>query len=257
MLEEAGLPIDVVTGCSMGSVIGALRCSGLPVTELRKIAEYWRTRTRRFIEWRFWRMCLINEKAVRKAFRQYFGDRLVNQTEIPYWANAVDIGTGKEYTVQTGTLVECVRTSIALPGLLPPLARDSTVLVDAGIMDPVPVRVAKRMGCHYAIGINAMAALESQKIKTRYPFNAFDVMSRCMFLMGHEIGQARAEQDADVVFTPTLGDISMLDFDRSPEIIECGRKAAEENLPAILAGYERLKRRIRGEETQTEAPGFG
>lgn len=246
VLEEAGLPIDMISGCSMGSVVGAFRSAGITVDRLKEIAHYWRTRTRRFVEWRFWRMCLLNEKIVRKAFRQYFDDREVNQTEIPYWANAVDIRTGKEYTIRDGSLVDCVRASIALPGLLPPSRRDSHLLVDAGIMDPVPVILLRKMGCHYAIGINAMAELESQQVSNRYPFNAFDIMSRCMHVMGHEIGQARAEQAANIVFTPTLGTITKLQFSRSPEIIECGQKSAEANLPAILAGYERLKSNPQG-----------
>jgi NTE family protein len=186
-------------------------------------------------------MCLLNEKLVRKTFRQYFGDRPVNQTAIPYWANAVDIRSGKEYTILDQSLVDCVRASIALPGLLPPFSRDSHLLVDAGIMDPVPVILVKKMGCHFAIGINAMAELEAQEITSRYPFNAFDIMTRCMFLMGHEIGQARAEQAANVVFTPSLGEITMLQFSRSHEIIACGQKATEANLQQILDGYDRLK----------------
>jgi NTE family protein len=165
----------------------------------------------------------------------------VNRTDLPYWANAVDIRIGKEYTIQDGSLVDCVRSSIALPGLLSPAVRDGHLLIDAGIMDPVPVLPLRRMGCHFAIGINAMVELESQEISNRYPMNALDVMTRSMFLMGHEIGQARAEQTANVVFTPALGDITMLQFSRSAEIIECGRRAAEEQLQTIMAGYERLK----------------
>jgi NTE family protein len=241
VLEQAGMPVDVVTGCSMGSVIGAFYGAGFTVSDLEDIADAHRHRTRRFIEWRFWKMCLINEKRVRKVFRQYFGEREVNRTQIPYWANAVDIRTGKEYTIQDGSLVDCVRSSIALPGLLPPATRDGHLLVDAGIMDPVPVLPLKRMGCHFAIGVNAMAKLDSQEVSSRYPSNAIEVMTRSMFLMGHEIGQARAEQAANIVFTPELGNIKMLQFSRSPEIIECGRRATEAQLPAILAAYERLK----------------
>jgi len=250
VLERAGLPIDVVSGCSMGSVIGALYCAGHSVREMEEIALYWRTRTRRFIEWRFWRMCLLNEKAVRKTFRRYWGDRQVNQTQIPYWANAVDIKTGREYTILDGPIIEAVRASIALPGLLPPLARGEHLLLDAGIMDPVPVNLVQRMGASYAVAVNAMAALESQAINPHYPFNAFDIMSRCTRVMGHEIGQARAEEAADIVLTPTLGDITMLQFGRSPEIMDAGRKVAEEHLPAILAGYERLKTRVAAQQQE-------
>jgi NTE family protein len=253
VLEGAGLPIDVISGCSMGSVIGALRACGFPVDQLKKIAEYWRTRTRRFVEWRLWRVCLLNERMIRKTFRSYFGDRAVNQTEVPYWANAVDIKTGKEFTIQSGPLADCTRASISLPGLIPPFKKNSHLLVDAGIMDPIPVKLVRRMGCHYAIAVNAMAELAAQKMSERYPFNAIDIMTRCMFVMGHEIGQASAEQAADVVFTPPLGDITLLQFSRSPEIIECGRKAAEENLPAILAGYKRLADEVRGESPPAPA----
>ena len=241
VLEEAGVPIDVVSGCSMGSVIGALYCAGYSVEQMTEIADYWRTRTRRFIEWRFWRMSVLNDKKIRRAFRQYFDDRVVNQSEIPYWANAVDIQSGKEFTIQEGLFVDCLRASISLPGLISPTKLEPHLLVDAGIMDPVPVPLVRKMGCHFAIGVNAMAALDSQKINTKYPFNAFDIMTRCMFVMGHEIGQARAEHGANVVFTPSLGDITLLQFSRASEIIECGRRATEQNLPSIQASYDRLK----------------
>jgi NTE family protein len=240
-LEKAGLPIDVVSGCSMGSVVGALHCSGVPISELLAIAEYWRTRTRRFIEWRLWRMSLISDNVARKVFAGYFGERPVNHMEIPYWANAVDIKTGHEFTIQDGPIVDCIRASISLPGLFPPIARGKHLLVDAGIMDPVPVNLVRRMGARYVVAVNAMAALEGQELSKRFPM--LDVMLRCTRIMGHEIGQARAEESANIVVTPTLGKITMLDFARSSEIIECGRRAAEANLPAIMAGYERLKPR--------------
>ena len=241
VLEQAGLPIDVVAGCSMGTVIGTLRCAGRSLDELREIASFWNNRTKRFIEWRVWRMHLIQEKMVRKVFSQYFGDRSVNQMEIPFWANAVDIGNGKEFTIQSGSIVDSVRASIALPGLLPPFETGNHLLVDAGIMDPVPVGLVRRMGARFALAVNAMAPLEAHPVNRRYPFNMFDVMFRCTRIMGHEIGQARAESAANFLMIPPVRDISMLQFDRSQEIIDCGRRVAEDNLPAIMAGYNRLK----------------
>ncbi len=241
VLEEAGLPLDVVAGCSMGTVIGTLRCSGRSLSELREIATFWRNRTKRFIEWRVWRMHLIQEKMVRRVFGQYFGERAVNELEIPFWANAVDICNGQEFTIRSGPVVDSVRASIALPGLLPPFETEKHMLVDAGIMDPVPVSLVRRMGARYALAINAMAPLEAQPVNRRYPFNMFDVMFRCTRIMGHEIGQARAESAANVLLIPPVREISMLQFERCEEIIECGKRVAEENLPAIMAGYDRLR----------------
>ena len=239
-LRDAGLPVDMIAGCSMGSVIGSLHATGRSIEELVKIAEYWQNRTARFIEWRFWKMCLINERLVRKTFAGYFGELGVNQTEIPFWANAVDIEQGEEYSIRDGSLVDCIRSSIALPGLLPPHSRPPRLLVDAGIMDPVPAVLLREMGSHFAIGINAMAAPGTTSVSAHYPFNAFEVMTKCMFVMGHEIGQ-RAEGAADMVFTPDLSGINLLQFKRSAEIIERGRIATEEHVPQILAAYQRLK----------------
>ena len=252
-LREAGLPVDLLAGCSMGSVIGSLYAAGRSIEELTEISNYWRNRTSRFIEWRFWRMCLISERMVRKVFTGYFDSRGVNQTQIPFWANAVDIEQGAEATIRDGSLVDCVRSSIALPGLLPPHARPPKLLVDAGIMDPVPAVLLREMGAHYAIGINAMAAPGTTTMNARYPFNAFEVMNKCMFVMGHEIGQ-RAEGAADMVYTPDLAGINMLQFNRAPEIIERGKRATEERVPQILAGYQHLKESLRHRETADAAP---
>jgi len=115
-------------------------------------------------------------------------------------------------------------------------------------MDPVPVNLVHRMSARYVVAVNAMAALEDQPLSKRFPM--LDVMLRCTRIMGHEIGQARAEESANVVVTPKLGKITMLDFAKSPEIIECGRRAAVENMPAILAGYERMKGRPVAAEAQ-------
>lgn len=241
VLEDAGLPIDCISGSSWGSYIGAARSIGYTIKELEEMAVSWPWRSKRLREWRFWRMCLLSEGVFMKALHKYLGDRLVNQTEIPYWANAVDIQTGREQTTRTGTLVECVRSSTAFPGLWPPWPCEGHLLVDGAIVDPVPAKLVRQMGCHFSIAINVMAEIESRDMKRRYPFYFFDIMLRSLFTMAHQVGPARAELTADVVFTPEPGGIGITDFSRAPELIECGRKAAEEHMPAILAGYERLK----------------
>ncbi len=245
VLEEAGLPIDVISGCSMGSVVGSLYCSGRNAAQIREIADYWRTRTLRFIEPRFWRFQLIREGAVSSAFDSYFGDRTINQLDFPFWANAVDIQSGRECTLKDGRVSDTLRSSIALPGLFPPVRRQGMLLVDAGIMNPVPVRLVRDMGAAYALAINAMVPLEAQEVSRRYPFSILDVMFRCMRVTGHEIGQARIESAADIVIFPRLEKLSMLQFSRAPEMIQAGEEAAREHLPMIEAGYRNLKKSVR------------
>jgi len=128
-----------------------------------------------------------------------------------------------------------------MPSLLRPFPHNSHLFVD-DIINPVPVNLAKRMGCHFIIAVNVMAQIQPHRVTHSWPFSALDIISRCIFVVAHEIGEAHAEEVADVVINPNPGKITWLEFGRSPEIIECGRRAAEENLPAILASYEHLKR---------------
>ena len=259
VLDKAGVPIDCISGSSAGSLAGGLRSAGLTVAELYEVAGYFAKHSRRLFEWRFWHMCLLNERFFMKILRQHFGARLVNQTEIPYWANAVDIQTGREHIIKMGSLVECVRASSSLPGGLPPRQCDGHLLVDAIIANPVPVNLVRQMGCNFSIAVNAMPKTESetgrirvagplslQQVNRRYPFNALEVLIRCVLIGGHEIGQLGAERAADIVLRPALSKFGVVEFSRSLEIAESGRRAAEEQLPAILAGYRDMKARSLG-----------
>ena len=260
VLEDAGVPIDCISGSSMGSIVGGLRSAGISVAELKELVHYWAKHSRELIERRFWHICLLNERAIMtKILRQHFGDRLVNQTEIPYWANAVDIQTGREYTINTGSLVEGIRASIALPGGLPPWPREGQLLVDAICANPVPVNMVRQMGCAFTIAVNAVPRIEPdsgrirlqgplsfQKVKRRYPFNALEIIMRSFLVAAHEIGEAGTGGMADVVLRPALTEFGMLEFSRGAEIAETGRVAAQEQLPVILAAYRQMKARSLG-----------
>jgi len=249
------VPIDCISGNSMGSIIAGLWSAGFRVAELNELVRYWAKHSRELFERRFWHMCLLNERTImRKMLRHYFGDRLVNQTEIPYWANAVDIQTGRELTINTGSLVEGIRASIALPGGLPPWPREGHLLVDGGFANPVPVNLVRQMGCAFTIAVNAIPRIEAdsgrirlqgplsfQKVTRRYPFNAFEIMMRSLLVAAHEIGEAATERAADIVLRPPLTEFGFLDFSRAVEIAESGRIAALEQLPAILTSYRQTK----------------
>ena len=260
VLEDAGVPIDCISGSSMGSIVAGLWSSGISVGELKELVHYWAIHSRELFERRFWHLCLLNERAIMtKILRQHFGDRLVNQTEIPYWANAVDIQTGQEYTINAGSLVEGIRASIALPGGLPPWPREGKLLVDAICANPVPVNLVRQMGCAFTIAVNAVPRIEPdsgrirlqgplsfQKVGRRYPFNALEIIMRSFLVAAHEIGQAGTGGVADIVLRPALTDFGMLEFSRGPEIAETGRIAAQQQLPTILATYRQMKARTVG-----------
>jgi len=243
VLERAGVPIDVVSGCSMGSFVAGLVAIGQDIPAIEQGAIEWHRRFRRVIEYRFWRMHLGRVNGVTALLRDQFGDRLLNRTDVPFWTNALDVETAEEVALADGDLVSALLASMALPAWLPPKALKSRLFIDAVFVDPVPVSLTRRMHCHFNIAINAIGPFKARSLETRFPFRAYDFVSRCLRIVGHRMGQAQIEAGADAILVPDLPpDTSMLSFDRYADIIAAGEREAESRLSSILAAYGGLRR---------------
>jgi NTE family protein len=242
-LERAGLPVDAVSGCSMGSIVGALVATGYDTAALEDAAREWQRRFPRVIEYRFWRMHLARVSGVAGMLRERFGDRLVNHTDVPFWPNALDVEAAEEVALDDGDLVSALLASMALPAWLPPMARNSRLLIDAVFINPVPVSLTRRMHCDFNIAINAIGPFKARSLPTHFPFRAYDFVSRTLRIVGHQIGQSQIEAGADAVLVPDLPpETSMLSFDRYRDIIAAGEREAEARLPSIRATYGELRR---------------
>jgi NTE family protein len=243
VLQRANIPIDVVSGCSMGSIVGALLATSRDNAALEQAARDWHRRFPTAIEFRFWRMHLARVSAVAGMLREHLGDRHVNQTDIPFWPNALDVEAAEEVALTDGDLVSALLASMSLPAWLPPTERGSRLLIDAAFVDPVPARLTRRMDCHFTIAVNAIGPFKARALKTRFPFRAYDFVSRCLRIVGHQLGQMQIESSADAVLVPDLPrDTSMLSFGRYADIIAAGEREAEARLPSILASYSALQR---------------
>lgn len=237
VLDEAGIPVDMVAGCSMGSLVGGLFSAGRTVAEITNIADWWRTRYWRMIEPRFWRLHLVSARGLEKALDGYFGDRLLPSLEVPFWANAVDIESGEEVILDRVPVARAVRASMALPGSWPPLELDGRVLVDAAIMAPVPVGPVRAMGADFVVAMNVMPPMRAGAIRRWNPMRFYDVLQRSLRIGGHEIGRNRAVGDADIMLTPALEAHSMADFPRCHEIIRAGASETNRHRAQIVAAY--------------------
>jgi NTE family protein len=243
VLQRGGIPIDAISGCSMGSVVGALIATGHDTDALEAAALEWRRRFLAVLEYRFWRMHLGRVNGIAGILRERFGDRLINRTDIPFWPNALDIEAVEEVALSDGDIVSALMASMALPAWLPPKLRDSRLLVDGVFVDPVPVSLTRRMHCHFNIALNAIGPFKARALPTRFPFRAYDLVSRCLRIVGHQIGQSQIEVGADAILVPDLPpETSMLSFDRYKDMIVAGEREAEARLPSILATYGELRR---------------
>jgi len=165
-LEEAGIHPDLVCGTSIGSLVGAAYAAG----ELDRF-EQWvlGMRIKDVIGFMDVSLAggLLKGERVMEFFRRNFVDRPIERLTMPFAAVATALQTGAEVWLRDGSTVEVVRASIALPAFLTPVLRDGIVLVDGGLVNPVPVSLARAMGADKVIAVD----LSSDRLGRRLSAN--------------------------------------------------------------------------------------
>ncbi|CAN8142430.1 NTE family protein [uncultured Thiomicrorhabdus sp.] len=139
-LENQGFTITQITGCSMGALIGGIYAAG-------KLNEYekWVQSINRFDVLRFLDLSLSGKNGLVKGdkimeqLRKWIGEVSIEELEIPFAAVSTDILSQKEIWIEQGDLVDAIRASISVPGIFTPLVKNDMVLVDGGILNPLPI----------------------------------------------------------------------------------------------------------------------
>ena len=155
-LEEAGIEPDIVCGTSIGSLVGAAYAAG----ELDRLEGWVRSLT-----WQ--NVVSLLDVTVTGGFIkgaklvEFFGSRFkdtdISKLPKPFGAVATELVTGREVWLREGSVIESVRASIAVPGLFTPVARDGRLLVDGGLVNPVPVSLCRAMGADIVIAVELNA----------------------------------------------------------------------------------------------------
>ena len=167
-LEESGIKVDYISGTSIGSVVGAVYSIG-DIKEFEKFARSidWKSIVS-FIDVTFPGSGLIPGKKVFKMLSEYYKDILIEDLPVPYCAIAADVLTGEEIRFSSGRVADAVRASVAIPGVFTPFKFKDRVLVDGGIVNPVPVNVVREMGAEVVIAVdlnNCTIEENSEEIK--------------------------------------------------------------------------------------------
>ncbi len=155
VLEENHIPISMIAGTSMGSLIGALYASGLTGTELEEIAcnTNLKTTSRLFMPTPSVQG-LIDGNRISDFLVSLMGNRSFSSLKMPFAAVAADIERAEEVVITDGLLIEAIRASISIPGIFTPAMLKGRSLVDGGLMNPVPVDVVKNLGADYTIAVD-------------------------------------------------------------------------------------------------------
>lgn len=157
-LTEAGVKPDVVCGASIGALVGAAYAAG----ELERFAEWVQSLGVRdvfgFMDFNLAGGMLKGEKLI-DFWRRNFADFDIEDSVMPFAAVATDLHSGAEVWLRHGSMADAVRASIALPGLFTPVMREGRLLVDGGLVNPVPASLARAMGADIVIAVDLNADL--------------------------------------------------------------------------------------------------
>jgi NTE family protein len=268
-LEQAGIRPDLVCGTSIGALVGAAYAAG----ELEHL-EQWLLGLGFKDVIAFMDVSLssglIKGERLMDFLRHNFVDRPLEELAMPFAAVATSLRTGAEVWLRHGSTLDAVRASIALPGLFAPALREGLVLVDGGLVNPVPVSLARAMGADVVIAVDLGSDILGRHLRPHPPveppagevgewirklqgnLGAFisahspdepkmpsmlDVLTTSINIMQVRIARSRmAGEPPDLVVAPRLANFGLLDFHRAREAIEEGKRAVERvayNLPAL------------------------
>jgi len=155
VLEREGIRVSAIAGSSIGSLIGAAHAVGLPVEDVER--EWLSTDVPRLFRGffpSFARAGFSSGSELRKMLVGLLGDVRIEDLPIPYAAVACDIDSGERVVFREGPLVDAVRASTAIPGVFHPVRWDDRLLVDGGLIDPVPVDVCRSLGADVVIAVD-------------------------------------------------------------------------------------------------------
>lgn len=256
-LEKAGVRPDVVCGTSIGALVGAAYAAG-DLDRLESwVLELGIGDVVGFLDVSLGGGVLKGDRLI-QFFRRHFTDRPVDELRVPFTAVATSLRTGAEVWLRRGSTVDAVRASAALPGLFSPVRWKGAFLVDGGLVNPVPVSVARAMGADIVIAVDLGSDILGRRFRASEPEtppgaiekwirtlqenlrglahvespdepampSMLDVLTTCMDIVQVRIARSRmAGEPPEVVVAPRLAHLRLLDFHRAREAIEEGRRA--------------------------------
>lgn len=228
VLADEKIPIDLIAGCSMGSVFGALFGAGVDLRLLEKLLE--QLPQKQFFDLAVPKMGLVRGHRLEALLKLLTKDKDFSQLDIPVYVVAVDIEKGEKVVISEGSVAEAVRASIAIPGVFIPKRWRGRLLVDGAILERVPIRVAREYGADVVIAVDVKFGGEREReVKIN---NIFDVILNSIELMEKEVALPYLSE-ADILIQPNLAHIASSEFARFNECIKIGEEAARQAIPMI------------------------
>ena len=251
-LEAHGYHISSIAGCSMGALIGGVYAAG----KLNEFREWMKTIDRKkmlgLIDFSLSLNHLVKGTRIIEAIMEFVPDVNIENLPIPYCAVATDLKAGREVMFRKGSLFKAIRASISLPSFYEPVKRNDMILIDGGIINPLPRNRVKRQAGDMLVGVDVsghdykaqwdelqrLTAIQKhdKSLKTKIldmlipdniEFNYYTVLSRASSLMirQNSILMTRL-MNPDILIDIQMNRYGTFDFDKSEKLIAIGRQKA-------------------------------
>ena len=262
-LESHGYHISSIAGCSMGALIGGVYAAG----KLKEFREWMKTIDRKkmieLTDFSFSINHLAKGTRIIETIMEFVPDMAIEDLPVPYCAVATDLKAGREVVFNKGSLFEAIRASISMPSFYKPVQRDGMVLIDGGILNPIPLNRVKRQKNDILVGIDVSGhdykaqwdemhrltemqkqdnSLKSKILDMLIPdnieFNYYTMLSRTNSLMIRQNSILMAKlMKPDILVDIQMSRYGTFDFDKSEKLVAIGK---QKTLHAIEK-YESVK----------------
>ena len=229
VLEENGIKPNLVTGTSAGSLVAAIYASGKNGAQLQRVAETMEEAA--IADWTLpiFSRGMLRGDALARYVNAQVSSKLIEDLPMPLGIVATDLNTGNDVLFQRGDTGTAVRASSAVPAVFQPVKIAGREYVDGGLVSPVPVGAARRMGADFVIAVDISSPPEGSLTG-----GTLDILMQTFSIMGKSINRYEL-RDAEVVVRPALQGIGSSDFSARKRSIEAGRQAMLKMIPELKA----------------------
>jgi NTE family protein len=270
VLEKENIPVDVISGSSIGALVGALWAAGMKADDLEVLARGINKRTGffkllGFRDLSIAHMGFFKGNQITRFLESYIGNKTFQDLQIPVKIIAANLLTSEKVVLESGRVVDAIRASIGIPGIFRPLFYRGDYLIDGGVIDPLPVRVLAKMGVKKIISVNVLASPKDReernrfmekrrreelrnmanqnffkkasvaalyRFNERYTANIFNVIMNTIQFMEYELAQISGNE-ADVLIHPEVPEAHWAEFYHPDQFIRAGEEKTREHLAEI------------------------
>jgi len=263
VLEREGFHFDLITGTSMGSVVGAMyaqqgrageveeRFRRLLDSDVYREIDFDKINLKRHeddfighvssslkeriaLNLALSRMSLLSAEYLERGLQILLEPGRIEDLDVTFAAVAVDLHTGEEAVIARGDIMRAVLASSSVPGFFPPCEYDGRYLVDGAVRATLPVRAARYLGADLVVTVDVSRDLSSDPDLD----NIVDILARCHDILA-DAYRGFLQREADLVIRPDVGSVHWTKLDLMDKLVEEGEKAAERALPELAALFDK------------------